>query len=447
MAGRAMEQAGLVIEPETTVHAARSAAPWPQAREPDRPTSMAGDAGLGDGATGEAHLDTGASEHDDPFSSWPDAGLQPWSQTLADQSLERVVERSPRRPPDPSPDPAVEPFVERPPDSLPGPAPDSRPPLDRAPDPLREPHPAHDQLAATESAAGSPDRTAPIRETQQPFENGRASQPVRRAAHAIASALRHGLSSRTPAAGATDCAMRFSAVGGPVLAVCGLAGGVGTTSLAVAIARAAADQSSVPVLLAEAESCAGQLAAVVPDGPVTSLCDLALGHGELAVPSSGLTVLAAHQPRAPRNVLKHQRGAATLHALDALRAAYGLTVIDCGTLMNFDARLMLSAATHVVWVLATDRAAVGRARSLLVSGAAPHPAGAREVIAAVAARARHVDRRGVRTLRELAELRCERLVLVPHLPSLVDDGAAAMVAEMAGSLAGFASFLGARSAQ
>ena len=45
------------------------------------------------------------------------------------------------------------------------------------------------------------------------------------------------------------CDLAFDRAGGPVVAVCGLAGGVGSSTLALALSRQAALESCAPVLL------------------------------------------------------------------------------------------------------------------------------------------------------------------------------------------------------
>ena len=63
-----------------------------------------------------------------------------------------------------------------------------------------------------------------------------------------------GLLARQRAAStATLTGLAFDRPGGPVLAICGLAGGAGTTTLAWLLARQAARESAAAVLLCEPE--------------------------------------------------------------------------------------------------------------------------------------------------------------------------------------------------
>src|SRR5436305_1368767 len=53
------------------------------------------------------------------------------------------------------------------------------------------------------------------------------------------------------------CGLAFERLGGPLVAVCGLAGGAGTTTLALALARQAARESALPVPPRAAGSATG----------------------------------------------------------------------------------------------------------------------------------------------------------------------------------------------
>src|SRR5215207_10219947 len=58
------------------------------------------------------------------------------------------------------------------------------------------------------------------------------------------------------------CGLAFNELGGPLVALCGLAGGAGTSTLALLLARQAAAESSAPVLLTEADPLRPGLAAL-----------------------------------------------------------------------------------------------------------------------------------------------------------------------------------------
>ena len=203
---------------------------------------------------------------------------------------------------------------------------------------------------------------------------------------------------------------------GPLLAVCGLTGGAGATTLAYLVALAAAQQEGGPVLVADTGGPSGGLAALAGVETPHSLTELAaqiaadrpLKAGVCATGPAGVRVLASGPeftaPRAPE-----QLGRLLIDA----REAHELTVIDCGTLARNADRVALAAATHIAWVLPATPDGIRRAWRVL---AAAPPTAARELL---------IGRREVRQskvpLRELRRIASERpapLVLVPHLPGL-----------------------------
>ena len=78
------------------------------------------------------------------------------------------------------------------------------------------------------------------------------------AAAAIAARLPFPRAARAGHAG--ERALAFDTVGGPVVAVCGLTGGAGTSTLALLLARLAASDSTAPILLAETDPMRAGLA-------------------------------------------------------------------------------------------------------------------------------------------------------------------------------------------
>jgi MinD-like ATPase involved in chromosome partitioning or flagellar assembly len=215
---------------------------------------------------------------------------------------------------------------------------------------------------------------------------------------------------------------------GPLLAVCGLAGGAGATTLSYLIALAAARQSSEPVLVADTGGPSGGLAGCAGVEVPSSVGELAqqlaagvaLGSGIYAAGRDGLRVLASgpefSSPRADDQVRE---------LLADAREAHGLTVIDCGTLVRDAEQTAAWAATHVAWVLTATAHGVSRGRRVL--DAAPRMAGKELVVA------RNDVRQANAPLRELRRIAADRrapLVLVPHLPGL-EGGRLAAAAEAA----------------
>ena len=206
---------------------------------------------------------------------------------------------------------------------------------------------------------------------------------------------------------------------GLLLAVCGLAGGVGVTTLAYLIALAAARQLD-PVLVADTGGPSGSLAAYAGVEVSRSLGELAeqladgapLGAGIYGTGDDGLRVLAAGPEFSSRC---HDN---TLRKLVAdAREAHGLTVIDCGTLACEADQIVAADATHVAWML--NATAGGLERGHRVLEAAPRTA-AKELI--VARNDIHQTREPLRKLRRLAAERQAPLVLLPHLTRLKSGG-------------------------
>ena len=156
---------------------------------------------------------------------------------------------------------------------------------------------------------------------------------------------------------------------GPLLAVCGLAGGAGVTTLSYLIALAAVRQSSDPVLVADTGGPSGGLAACAGVEVPRSLAELAeqlaagvqLGGGIYATGLDGLRVLATgpefSSPRADDDQIRE--------LLADGREAHGPTVIDCGALARNAEQTAAAAATHIAWVLTATTDGVVRGRRVL----------------------------------------------------------------------------------
>ena len=213
--------------------------------------------------------------------------------------------------------------------------------------------------------------------------------------------------------------LRFERVGGPLVAVCGLVGGAGTSTLAYLIARQAARESSTRVLLLEAEALAGGLAVLAGRATPLGLSELA---ALLDAGASGSAPPFVALPDGPRLLAALPRPASPLcrrgreRVVADARGAHGLVVADCRTLDHPETPALLALATHVLWTLPATATALAQADVLLASGALPAGGRAREALAAVATQP--IARASVRELRRRAEARAERLVLVPHLTEL-----------------------------
>jgi Flp pilus assembly CpaE family ATPase len=203
---------------------------------------------------------------------------------------------------------------------------------------------------------------------------------------------------------------------GPLLAVSGLCGGAGTSTLALLVAAHAARERTGPVLVGDTGGPSAGLSCYAGVTAPRSLTDAAeyvasgLPTGQLvATTDDGLRVLATE----PQFALECPRDAIQL-LLDHARARYALTVIDCGTLAREADQLALAKASHVAWVLPATASGVLRARRVLE--ATDSRLAGREMI--VARRDERAPKAAVRQLRRMAEHRRAALVLLPSLPDL-----------------------------
>ena len=149
-------------------------------------------------------------------------------------------------------------------------------------------------------------------------------------------------------------ALRFSEPGAPLVAVCGLHGGAGTTTLAALLAEhAAAASPAGRVLAVEGEPRAGELAGRLGAASEWSLARLAAARGSddpaadapVVQRADGLRVLASAGPDLA------VAGAGELAAVLAeARAAHALCVVDAGTVRQPAAEAAMAGADVVVWV-------------------------------------------------------------------------------------------------
>jgi cellulose biosynthesis protein BcsQ len=215
-----------------------------------------------------------------------------------------------------------------------------------------------------------------------------------------------------------DDILAFHQSAGPLLAVCGLVGGAGASTLAYLLARRAARHSTAPVLLAELHEQAA-LAALAGAGGPFALRDLARGvdqERQLGRPFAelpgGLRLVASTEPA----IGEAAPAAALARVLTDARAAHGLVVVDAGPIGGPDSGVLLRAASHVLYVVPTTLLSLRRAELLATGGMLDHGGGALATLVAVATR----PGRGVRMkeLRQLAERHLDRLLLVPYMPKL-----------------------------
>jgi len=218
-------------------------------------------------------------------------------------------------------------------------------------------------------------------------------------------------------------ALSFDAPGGPLVAICGLCGGAGASTLAYTLAAAAAKRSTQPVFACETSGITGGLALYARVAPRLSLGEaanqLAMGTspaGLVASSPEGVRVLSSRPTLAGRC---DADGAARI--LDEARAAGGLTVLDCGTAGHDIDRRALSVASHVLWVIPATASGLARgARALELLEELVH--GPQALVARLD---RSEDTIAVSRLAELAARWALELILFPQ----VQDIAHAPVAE------------------
>jgi MinD-like ATPase involved in chromosome partitioning or flagellar assembly len=201
---------------------------------------------------------------------------------------------------------------------------------------------------------------------------------------------------------------------GVLLAVCGLCGGAGTSTLAYLIGLFAAREHPGSVLVCDTGGPSGGLAAYAEVAAPRSLLELAelpsagLPTGCYATTADGLQVLAT----APRFTPACRREGVE-RVLDQMRAVHALTVVDCGTLTREADQLVLARASHVAWVLPATVSGVRRAGAVLE---AIDRVGGRELV--IARRDTRDRQARLAEVKALASSRSDTLILVPYLPDL-----------------------------
>jgi MinD-like ATPase involved in chromosome partitioning or flagellar assembly len=215
----------------------------------------------------------------------------------------------------------------------------------------------------------------------------------------------------------------------PLLAVCGVCGGAGTTTIATLVARAAAAEGHVLLMDTGAlTSGLSLLTCVETPWSLLEVSDLLARDPSLAL---GLWDVASSDRFELRVIaggidVRPDCDPARLEsALDILRShfAHSLVVVDCGTLQRNTDRTVLHAASHVAWVLPDSHRGLRQATRLC-----------RRIRPRATARELLITRRhGAGPTAPLAELASTRrcpLVLIPDL----SDAIIAAEAEAQGAL-------------
>lgn len=214
------------------------------------------------------------------------------------------------------------------------------------------------------------------------------------------------------------------------MAVCGLAGGCGTTTLAHLIATHAAREGRGPVLLCEPEAPLGGLAVATGRTSAHGVGGVADLFADHQLPDE-LPCLWLHERLAllagPPRPRPEVDDAAIRAVLEFARARHSLVVVDCRTTDHPHVPALLAAATHVLWTLPATERALRSADMLRRCGFLPGPGRGREALVAVGVRPAPAVT--ARALEALARDRHERLILIPHIPELQEGGADAAGSE------------------
>ncbi len=248
---------------------------------------------------------------------------------------------------------------------------------------------------------------------------------------AAAVTARHLLVTRGRRSRASTVGVAFDELGGPVVALCGLTGGAGTTALALLLAQHAAAAGSSPVLVTESEARRG-LALRAGRATPHSLRALAARAAEGKTPADAFTELAPGLRLVATAGQVDRVAEASLEGLlGQARAAHGLVVIDCGTTWS-PRDSVLEAATHRVWVFPAMPYGLSAARHAIPATGGIAVAVARDPNALVS----------VRNVRRALARKCVRLVLVPYSAKLArgqgddDEAVANAIARLAAAIRG-----------
>jgi hypothetical protein len=207
---------------------------------------------------------------------------------------------------------------------------------------------------------------------------------------------------------------------GPLVAVCGLVGGAGTSTLAYLLARHAALRYERPVILAELGDH-GDVAELTGGGGEYGLAGLvrataaALPIGTpYVVGPAGLWVVAAERPAFDCELPLVDEW--LKRVLSDARAAHQLVVVDTGLMSGINVGRLLGRATDVVLVVPAAPTALARLERLACAGRLPGRATRSSALAVVATRPGRPA--ALKAFRRLAERHFDRLLLLPHVAAV-----------------------------
>jgi hypothetical protein len=237
--------------------------------------------------------------------------------------------------------------------------------------------------------------------------------------------------SSAPLQGADSHARREEPSAPPaLLAVCGIGGGAGTSTLAYLSAMYVQQFAPKPILLCDAGGPGASLAAMAGKGS-----PLSLPQAATAVAADALGAPLFVQLTARLRLIGREPGFddapdpdGLARLLDDARDAHPVTIVDCGTLQRPVERSVAEQASSLLWVTRGTPGGAGQAKAAL--GHLPLRAD-REILAVRATEERNAA--AEHELMSAADLRGASLVFLPALPDLGRIGieAALQVAQVA----------------
>lgn len=205
----------------------------------------------------------------------------------------------------------------------------------------------------------------------------------------------------------------------PLIAACGIGGGVGTSTLAFLTAMYMQHSASAPILLCDTGGPGASLASLAEQSSQLSLPQAAsaIGADALGVPLFvQLTAKLRLIARDPEFDDYTDPDGLERLLFDA-RSAHPVTIVDCGTLQRPVERAVAEQATSILWIAPDSMAGAKQAKAVLRS----LPLNADREILAVCAKGDR-DSAVEHELMGAADLRGAPLVFVPPLPEVCNGG-------------------------
>lgn len=242
---------------------------------------------------------------------------------------------------------------------------------------------------------------------------------------------------------AADTSLCFDVTPGPLVAICGLCGGAGTSTITYVLAAAAAARSRLPILACETSGITGGLSLYARIEGRTTLGEaanqIAIGGRVAALvetlitPSPDGVLILASRPA----FRVDGEPAGVKQILTEARQASGLTVMDCGTGAHEIDRQVLALASHILWVMPATESGLARATNALDALRLP----GQPVQAIIARLDRDESTLLIRPLLELGERERASIILFPHVKDIAEAPVSEAIADAQVTLQGIDSLL------